>query len=103
MPPIKIDELAPIPFFARFLEGQYTELTSEQMRNLHGGTSVVTQAAPSDSDLAEVKPSPYPWPEVSPLPLLDPSKFPWSGEVPGMSEVPAGPAGPCVPTEFVPR
>jgi Serine endopeptidase inhibitors len=88
MPPIKIDDLAPTPFFAHFLEGQYAELTAEQMKNLRGGTTVVTMAAPSDSDQAEVKPSPFP--------LFDHNQFPWNVVAPAVP----GPAGPCGPSEL---
>jgi Serine endopeptidase inhibitors len=75
MPTFKIDDLAPTPFFARFLEGQPTELTPEQMRNLRGGASEVTMAAPSDGDYAEVKPSPFPGFDTSKFPF-DMSQFP---------------------------
>lgn len=93
MPPVKVDDLAPTPFFARFLEGQSTELTPEQMRNLRGGASVVTMAAPSDSDAAEVKPS-FPWFDASPFPL-DASQFPWNVSVPNSPQPGPFPYGPA--------
>ncbi len=88
MPPVKIENLAPMPFFARFLEGQYSELTPEQMKNLRGGASMVTQAAPSDSDAAEVRPSPFPWPDTN--------QFPWNavGQMPTWPFDPARGPGP---------
>jgi hypothetical protein len=92
MPPVKIDDLAPTPFFARFLEGQHAELTPEQMKNLRGGAAMVTMAAPSDSDHAEVKPSPFPGFDTSKFPF-DMSQFPWNvpnGPQPG--PMPYGPA-----------
>jgi hypothetical protein len=50
MPDLKIEDLSPVPFFAHFLEGQFSrELTEEEMKALRGG-SAVTMAAPSDQE-----------------------------------------------------
>ena len=96
MSDVQIKDLTPVPFFARFLEGQHTELTPEQMRGLRGGASVVTMAAPSDSDNAEVKPSPLCWPEVPPLPwhFAEPFPMPEFPSIPdsGPGMWPCGPA-----------
>jgi hypothetical protein len=94
MPPVKIDDLAPTPFFARFLEGQSTELTPEQMSSLRGGASEVTMAAPSDSDHAEVKPSPFPGFDTSKFPF-DMSQFPWNGPAPADPHPGMWPCGPA--------
>jgi hypothetical protein len=61
---VKITDLSPVPFFARFLEGQFSDdLTAEEMKRLRGGASAVTLAYPSDSDTAEVPPGQAePWP-----------------------------------------
>src|SRR5262245_29908762 len=93
---VHMKDLTPVPFFARFLEGQHTELTPEQMMSLRGGASVVTMAAPSDSDAAAVKPSPFHCPELPELPWAYGQPFPmpaWPsipGSGPGMW--PCGPA-----------
>ena len=63
---VKVADLSPVPFFARFLEGQFSdELTPEQMKRVCGGSSETTMAAPSDSDGAEINPSP--WADVQAL------------------------------------
>lgn len=50
MSDIKIEDLSPVPFFAHFLEGQFSKtLTEEEMKALRGGSSV-TMAAPSDQE-----------------------------------------------------
>lgn len=50
MSDVKIKDLSPVPFFAHFLEGQFSrELTGEEMKALRGG-SAVTMAAPSDQE-----------------------------------------------------
>lgn len=42
-----------LPFFARYLEGQFCEdLSEEEMNEIQGGLSVVTLAYPSDRDIA---------------------------------------------------
>lgn len=47
---VKIEDMSPVPFFAHFLEGQFSrELTGEEMKALRGG-SAVTMAAPSDQE-----------------------------------------------------
>jgi Serine endopeptidase inhibitors len=44
---VKFEDLAPAPFFARFLEGQsIKEMTREELKSVCGGTAV-TMAAPS--------------------------------------------------------
>ena len=50
MSDFKIDDLSPVPFFAHFLEGQFSkDLTAEEMKAIRGG-SVVTLVAPSDQE-----------------------------------------------------
>ncbi|KAA0997630.1 microviridin/marinostatin family tricyclic proteinase inhibitor [Paraburkholderia panacisoli] len=50
MSDVKIKDLPPVPFFAHFLEGQFSrDLTGEEMKALRGG-SAVTMAAPSDQE-----------------------------------------------------
>jgi|ERR1700674_608005 len=50
MSDVKIEDLSPVPFFAHFLEGQFSkDLTEEEMKAMRGG-SVVTMAAPSDQE-----------------------------------------------------
>lgn len=50
MSDLKIKDLPPAPFFARFLEGQYDkEMTREEMQAVNGGTAVTT-AFPSDQE-----------------------------------------------------
>jgi len=50
MSDVKIKDLSPVPFFAHFLEGQFSrELTGEEMKAVRGG-SAVTMAAPSDQE-----------------------------------------------------
>ena len=47
---VKFEDLAPAPFFARFLEGQsIKEMTREELKAVCGGTAV-TMAAPSDQE-----------------------------------------------------
>ena len=54
MSDFKIDDLSPVPFFAHFLEGQFSkDLTAEEMEDVLGGTTV-TQAAPSDQEGAPI-------------------------------------------------
>lgn len=84
MSDIKIDDLPPAPFFARFLEGQFArELTAEEMKAVSGG-SAVTMAAPSDQEGADI----YKLPDLEDLRRL-------IGQFPGSPSVPGGPAGPC--------
>jgi Serine endopeptidase inhibitors len=53
MSDVKIEDLAPTPFFARFLENQNSEpMTREQMSQIRGGASAVTLAYPSDQENA---------------------------------------------------
>ncbi|MGU7775697.1 microviridin/marinostatin family tricyclic proteinase inhibitor [Burkholderia sp. MR1-5-21] len=50
MSSIKTEDLSPLPFFAHFLESQFSkDLTREEMKAIRGG-SVVTMAAPSDQE-----------------------------------------------------
>lgn len=50
MSSVKFDELSPVPFFARFLEGQsIKEMTREELKAVCGGMAVTT-AAPSDQE-----------------------------------------------------
>lgn len=50
MSDVKIEDLPPVPFFAHFLEGQFSrELTAEEMKAVLGG-SIVTMVAPSDQE-----------------------------------------------------
>src|SRR5215510_11377687 len=50
MSDVKIEDLSPVPFFAHFLEGQFSkELSAEQMKAVLGG-SIVTMVAPSDQE-----------------------------------------------------
>jgi hypothetical protein len=47
---VKIEDLSPAPFFARFLEGQSVEdMSRDEMKAVYGGT-IVTTAAPSDQE-----------------------------------------------------
>lgn len=39
-----------IPFFARYLEGQFGEISEDEMAAISGGADSVTTAYPSDSD-----------------------------------------------------
>jgi hypothetical protein len=58
MSEVKIENLSPTPFFARFLEGQFAKpLTDKQMQAIRGGM-VVTQAAPSDQENVPVDAAP---------------------------------------------
>jgi Serine endopeptidase inhibitors len=42
----------PLPFFARFLEGQFgTELSEAEMASVSGGSEYITLAYPSDVDV----------------------------------------------------
>jgi len=88
MPPINITDLAPTPFFARFLEGHGSDLTAQQMKNIRGGAaaSEVTMAAPSDSDAGEVVRPGLPWPDFPQLP--------WRAGIPGFCGTPV-PVFPC--------
>jgi hypothetical protein len=64
---VKVADLSPVPFFARFLEGQFSkDLTQEEMRSMRGG-SAVTMAYPSDSDAAEIRPPVEQWPGLEEL------------------------------------
>jgi hypothetical protein len=50
MSSVKFEDLSPVPFFARFLEGQsIKEMTREELKAVCGGTAV-TMAAPSDQE-----------------------------------------------------
>lgn len=50
MSDVKIKDLSPVPFFAHFLEGQFSQnLTEEEMKAIRGG-SAVTLAYPSDQE-----------------------------------------------------
>jgi Serine endopeptidase inhibitors len=50
MSKVKVEDLSPAPFFARFLEGQsIEEMSREAMKAVCGG-AVVTMAAPSDQE-----------------------------------------------------
>lgn len=40
----------PVPFFARYLEGQLEDLSEEEMANVVGGSTVTTMAYPSDQE-----------------------------------------------------
>ena len=40
-----------MPFFARYLEGQFGEISEEEMSAISGGANNVTLAYPSDSDV----------------------------------------------------
>ena len=54
MSDVKIEDLPPVPFFAHFLEGQFSRnLTAEEMKVLRGGSST-TLAYPSDQEGAPV-------------------------------------------------
>lgn len=47
---LKIKDIALVPYFARFLEGQYSaEMTAEEMQAVKGGNAF-TQAYPSDQE-----------------------------------------------------
>lgn len=39
-----------VPFFARYLEGQFTDVSAEEAEKLAGGKGIQTRKAPSDSD-----------------------------------------------------
>ncbi|MGH8551158.1 MAG: microviridin/marinostatin family tricyclic proteinase inhibitor [Methylococcales bacterium] len=53
MSDVKIENLVPAPFFARFLESQHSEpMTHEQMAQVRGGVNYVTQMNPSDQENA---------------------------------------------------
>ena len=68
MSKVKLADLSPVPFFARFLEGQFSDdLTPEQMKRVCGGSSETTMAAPSDSDYAEINPPMQPWADLQEL------------------------------------
>ena len=50
MSDVKIEDLSPVPFFAHFLEGQFSkDLTGEEMKAVRGG-SAVTLVNPSDQE-----------------------------------------------------
>ena len=97
MPAVKIADLSPTPFFARFLEGQFSELTPEQMKRVHGGAApAVTMAYPSDSDAAEVTPPPFP--------AIDLTQWPWPViNMPGMPSLPTSPVCGPRPVDPGPR
>lgn len=40
----------PVPFFARYLEGQLEDLSEEEMADVVGGSTVTTMAYPSDQE-----------------------------------------------------
>lgn len=43
-----------LPFFARYLESQAEDMTAEELNQVSGGAGdIVTQAYPSDGDLAD--------------------------------------------------
>lgn len=49
MSDVKLKDLSPVPFFAHFLEGQFSrDLTEEEMKVIRGGVATTTQAHPSD-------------------------------------------------------
>ena len=84
MSDIKVDDLPPAPFFARFLEGQFSrDLTAEELKALRGGAAV-TMAYPSDQEGMET----YKLPTIEDLQRL-------MGQFPGGPSAPGGPAGPC--------
>jgi hypothetical protein len=54
MSDVKIEDLSPVPFFAHFLEGQFSkDLAEGEMKALRGG-SAVTLAYPSDQEGAPI-------------------------------------------------
>ena len=82
MSKLKINNLnpKPAPFFARYLEAQYSEeLSAEQQRAICGGSMVTTLKAPSDhEDVPEMRMPPltHLWDQLGKLPdiLSTPSK-----------------------------
>ncbi|RUT05644.1 hypothetical protein DSM106972_036510 [Dulcicalothrix desertica PCC 7102] len=45
-----INSKPPVPFFARYLEGQLKDLSEEEMAEVVGGSTVTTMAYPSDQE-----------------------------------------------------
>ena len=94
MSDIKIENLSPVPFFARFLEGQFSkDLTQEEMKAILGGANMVTQAAPSDSDAVMVFPPIGQLPDVQ---AMIPRLRELSGEVPNFPITAAYPSDQAV-------
>ena len=84
MSDIKVDDLPPAPFFARFLEGQFSrDLNDEELKAIRGGAAV-TLAYPSDQEGTET----HKLPTVEDLRRL-------MGQFPVSPGAPGGPAGPC--------
>lgn len=82
---IKLDDLAPAPFFARFLEGQFSrELSAEEMKALLGGAAIMAGGCYGE---------PYKLPGVEELQRLAGGQ--WGGGAPGGPAGPCGPAGPA--------
>ena len=94
MSKVKLADLSPVPFFARFLEGQFSDdLTPEQMRRVCGGSSETTMAAPSDSDYAEINPPVQAWVDVQGLIRRATASL---GQLPSLPGLPAPrPSGPA--------
>jgi hypothetical protein len=43
-------EKQPLPFFVRYLENQAEDMSIEELNEVSGGSQIVTQRYPSDSD-----------------------------------------------------
>jgi hypothetical protein len=51
MSDVKLKDLSPVPFFAHFLEGQFSrDLAEEEMKSIRGGMTIATMAYPSDQE-----------------------------------------------------
>ena len=81
MSDVKVEDLPPVPFFAHFLEGQFSkDLTQEQMKAIRGGTVVTTNNSYDDGELPDPQqllkelqlgqipgmPFPFPGPSTNP-------------------------------------
>ena len=84
MSEVKVEDLSPAPFLARFLEDQCARpLTAEEMKAVRGGSLVVNKVMADPPDWMGG------WPHLPPgLPSYPPVHHP-----------PGGPAGPCGPAQ----
>jgi hypothetical protein len=67
----------PVPFFARYLEGQLEDLSEEEMAEVVGGSTFVTMAYPSDQEVADDG-------------IVSTKKYPSDQEGSGFSPIPGG-------------
>jgi hypothetical protein len=97
MSDVKVQDLPPEPFFARYLEDQFTRpLTEGEMKAVRGGSSAVEQDLVVNKVMAD-PPEWGGWPFPNNMPPGLPPGWPTGGHSGG----PAGPCGPAQPTTMV--